>query len=90
MQGEFVIDIPAKDGKNNNLFYSVVSREILYNRYRVGWNSGSMKRLDQGHLHPVVLEQTCLGRESNPGLLRRRALSQRAIRTAYIIDIRNF
>jgi hypothetical protein len=33
-----------------------------------------MKRLDQGHLHPlynITSRQTFLGRESNPGRLRR-------------------
>ncbi len=33
-----------------------------------------MKRLDQAHLHPlyyITSRQTCLGRESNPGRLRR-------------------
>jgi hypothetical protein len=40
---------------------------------------GSMKRLDQGHLHAEleVLGLTCLGRKSNPGLLGgRRALEK--------------
>jgi hypothetical protein len=39
-----------------------------------------MKRLDQGHLHPL-LEHPCLGRESNK--------EQSAIPTAYLIAIRN-
>ncbi len=46
-----------------------------------------MQRLDQGHLHPKLEVQ---GLESNPGLHGgRRALWKRAIRTAYLTDIRN-
>jgi hypothetical protein len=47
--------------------------------------NGTMKSLDQGHLHPKleVLSLKCPGRKSNPGLHgERRALQKRAIRIA--------
>jgi len=50
-----------------------------------------MEKLYQDHLHPILAlpETTFLVRESNLGRnLRRR--EQRAIRTAYVIAIRNF
>jgi hypothetical protein len=55
-----------------------------------------MKRLDQGHLHPLPEHHdTNMSRpEIKTGvarrLLRRRALCQRTSRTAYTIAIRNF
>ncbi len=52
----------------------------------------TMVRLDRGHLHPLQEHprQTCVGQESNPGrLLRRRALEERAIQTAYLFAIWN-
>ncbi len=50
-----------------------------------------MEKLDQSSLHPLLehLETNmCLGRESNPGRCRR-ALEQRAIRTACIFVVRD-
>jgi hypothetical protein len=51
-----------------------------------------MERLDQGCLHLIleVTRLTCHRRESNPGLRGgRRVLQKRAIRTVYLIAIRN-
>ncbi len=52
-----------------------------------------LKRLDQGHLHLLSSpsRQTCPGRESNTGRLRRRrALQQGAVRSGYAIALWNF